>query len=242
MNARWRRLALALFATAAAPLAAQGPAPPVPPVPMVTVSASATITLPNDRMHAWLRAENENASAAAAAADVNARVAKALARIKAVSGVKASTSGYGTNQIVEKGRAPRWRVVQTVKLEGTDFPALAALIGKLQDEDGMLLSGMSFALSEEARKEAQDSVTQQAIKAWQQRAQNAATGLGFAAWRPGRVNVQTSDAGRPYPMMARGESMATAAAPPVAVEAGTTDVSVTVSGDAVLDAPRPAAR
>ena len=247
MNRRTLRTALAVVAaTVALPVAAQAPAPtspPFPPVPTVTVSASATFTLPNDRMHAWLRAESENANAAAAAADINARVARALVRIKTVAGVKATTSGYGTNQIVEKGKAPRWRVVQSVKLEGTDFPTLAALIAKLQDEDGMLLSGMSFALSEEARKQAEDGATQQAIKSWQQRAQNAAQGLGFASWRPGRVNVQTSDAGRPYPMMARGESMAMqAAAPPVAVEAGTTDVVVTVSGDAVLDAPRPASR
>jgi len=107
-------------------------------------------------------------------------------------------------------------------------------------EDGTIFVAES---EEEARKQAEDGATQQAIKSWQQRAQNAAQGLGFASWRPGRVNVQTSDAGRPYPMMARGESMAMqAAAPPVAVEAGTTDVVVTVSGDAVLDAPRPASR
>ena len=226
----------------ASPLCAQTP-PPAPPVPVVTVSAAATVTLPNDRMHAWLRAEAESPSAATAAAEVNARVAKALARIKAVPGVKVSTSGYATNQIVEKLKPTRWRVAQSVKLEGADFPALAALIAKLQDEDAMLLSGMSFALSEDARKLAEDGVTQQAIKSWQQRAQNAAQGLGYGAWRAGRVNVQTSDAGRPYPMMARGESMAMAAsAPPLPVEAGTTDVNVTVSGEAVLDAPRPPAR
>ena len=54
--------------------------------------------------------------------------------------------------------------------------------------------------------------------------------------------VQTSDAGQPYPMMhAQGMAMASSA-PPVAVEAGTTDVTVTVSGEAVLDAPRAVAR
>ncbi len=226
----------------APPLYAQA-FPPVPPVPVVTVSATATVTLPNDRMHAWLRVESESPTAAAAAAEVNARMAKALARIKATPSVKASTSGYSTNQIVDKGKPARWRVAQSVKLEGTDFPALAALIGKLQDEDGMLLSGLSFTLSDDARKQAEDSVTQQAIKSWQQRAQSAAQGLGFASWRAGRVNVQTSDAGRPYLMQARGESMAMAAsAPPLPVEAGTTDVTVSVSGEAILDAPRPTGR
>lgn len=227
----------------ATPLAAQMPTPPPAPGPAVTVSASATATLPNDRMHAWLRAESEHANAATAAADVNARMAKALARIKSVSGVTASTSGYGTSQVYEKGKAVRWRVSQSVKLEGAEFPAVAALIAKLQDEDGLLLSGLSFALSDEVRHQAEDRVTQNAIKAWQQRAQNAAAALGFASWRPGRVNVQSSDGGRPYPMaMARAEGMAMAAAPPVAVEAGTTDVTVTVSGEAWPELTRPAPR
>jgi predicted secreted protein len=210
---------------------------------VVTVSASASVTLPNDRMYAWLRAEAENSSAAAAAADVNSRMAKALARIKAVPGVKVSTTGYGTNQVYDKSRPGRWRVTQSLKVEGTEFIALAALAGKLQDEDGLLLSGISFSLSDEARKPAEDGVTQSAIKAWQQRAQNAAQGLGYTAWRAGRVNVQTSDAAPPYPMQMRAQSMAVESkAQPVSVEAGTTDVSVTVSGEAVLDAPRPAAR
>jgi hypothetical protein len=77
----------------------------------------------------------------------------------------------------------------------------AALISRLQDEQGLLLSGMSFSLADKTRRDAEDSVTQQAIKAWQARAQQAAQGLGFASWRPGHVTVQTGDGGRAYPLM-----------------------------------------
>ena len=65
---------------------------PLPPQPVVTVTASTTSTLANDRMHAWLRAETDNPDPAVAANEVNTRMAKALARAKAVRGIDASTT------------------------------------------------------------------------------------------------------------------------------------------------------
>ena len=216
-------------AQAQAPAAAQ---------PSVTVAASATATITNDRLQAWLRAEAENASASAAANQVNAAIAKALADAKAYPSLKVASAGYSTYQVSDKAKAQRWRVVQTISLDSGDFSAAAAFITKMQDENGLLLSGMGFALSEKARHEAEDSVTQQAIKTWQERAQQAAQGLGFGAWRTGRVSVQTSDGGRVYPV-ARAQAMGAAvAAAPVALEAGTTDVTVNVSGEALLEQPR----
>ena len=212
------------------------PAPPLPPNPSVSVSASATATVTNDRLQAWLRTEAENVSPAAAAAQVNAASAKAIADAKAFQGVKVATMGYSTQQITEKGKPTRWRVAQTVTIDATDFSSAASLLSKLQDENGLLLSNMSLSITDKARREAEDNVTQQAIKAWQARAEQATKGLGFAAWRVGHVTVQTSG-GQPIPVM-RAQPMAMAAAPPVAIEAGTTDVTVTVSGDALLDKPR----
>ena len=211
---------------------------PAPPQPSVTVSASATATLTNDRLQAWLRAEAENASAGAAASQVNAAIAKALSDAKAFPAIKVASAGYSTYQVNDKAKAQRWHVVQTISVDSGDFNAAAAFITKMQDENGLLLSGMGFTLSEKARHEAEDRVTQQAIKTWQERAQQAAQGLGFGVWRTGRVSVQTSDGGRVYPV-ARAQAMAApAAVAPVALEAGTTDVTVTVSGEALLERPK----
>ena len=44
---------------------------PLAIAPVVSLSASATLSVPNDRVYAWLRAEVENADPARAAADVN---------------------------------------------------------------------------------------------------------------------------------------------------------------------------
>jgi predicted secreted protein len=241
----WRAVRCALPAAAglvagavllAADAEAQAP-PSAPSPPTVTVTAAATKTVANDRLQAWLRAEAESASPAAAARDVNARVTEVLAEAKAYPAVKVATAGYATQQIVEKGKPARWRVTQTVTLQSGDFVQAATLLTRLQEERGMLLSGMGFSISDRARREAEEALTAEALKGWQTRAQAAAQALGFAAWRVGHVVVQTTG---PGPVFAQGrvQAMAETGGAPVALEAGTTEVSVTVSGDAVLEQPR----
>ncbi|MEO6929281.1 MAG: SIMPL domain-containing protein [Casimicrobiaceae bacterium] len=230
------KTAFALLLCATLPAFAQS-ASTAERVPSVNVSASASVTLPNDRMHAWLRTEAESVNAAAAAGEVNGRMGRVLNKLKALPAIDVASSGYSSDAIVDKGKPTRWRVSQSVTLGSADFAVLASAIGSLQD-DGMLLSGLGFSLSATARKEAEDRVTQQAIHAWQQRAANAAQALGYGAWRVGTVNVQTSDGARPYMAMRSDMKTMAVAAAPVAADAGTTDVSVSVSGEALLSAPR----
>ena len=214
-------------------------APAVPMQPIVTVSAAATATVSNDRLQAWLRAEAENPSAAAAASQVNALIAKALATARSYPAVKVATAGYSTQQITEKGKPSRWHVAQSISLDSADFTAAAILITKLQEEDGLLLSGMGFSLADKTRRDAEDGLTRQAIRSWQSRAEQAAQALGFAGWRPGHLTVQTGDGGRVYPTM---RAQAAPGFAPVALEAGTTDVTVTVNGEAILEAATMPAR
>jgi predicted secreted protein len=232
-----RSLSGIAWATCAGIALAADPPPPVTPV--VTLTASATASVANDRMYAWLRAEADNADPARAAAEVNAKMAKALARAKGIAGVDVTTSGYSSYQVTEKNQPTRWRVTQSLSLDGSDFATMAALVSKLQADDLLLLSGMNFAVSPDGRRKAEDALTQQAIKAWQARAQNAARGFGSDAWRTGKVTIQTGDYTRPQPMMRMAPSaMSAGGAPPVSVEGGNTDVTVTVIGEAVLDSPR----
>jgi len=226
----------ALCACIAVPVAsAQSNGSSVPAQPVVGVSASASAPLANDRMHASMRVEVDNADAAAAANEVNAKMAKALARAKAVKGVEAETTAYSSYQVNERNQPMRWRVSQTLSLEGSDFTALAALVSKIQSEDGLVLSGMNFQVSPAARRAAEDSLTEQAIKAWQARAQIAARAFGATSWRPGHVTIQTGDVARPLPMYRASSVAAVLLAAPIATESGTTDITVTVTGDAILD-------
>jgi predicted secreted protein len=221
-----------LVATAMAQLPPQVQLPP-----SVTVTSNVTTTVPNDRLQAWLRAESEDASPAAAASQTNAAIARALMEAKQYPAVKVATAGYSTQQIAEKGKPTRWRVTQSLSLDSGDFTQAATLMSRLQDQGGLLLSGMGFSISEKTRREAEDSVTDQALKGWQTRAQQAAAGLGFTGWRVGHVVVQTTGPGPVYPMM-RAQAMAQPAGAPVTLEAGTTEVSVSVSGDAILEQPK----
>jgi predicted secreted protein len=231
-------LPVALALAVALPAPAQPLATPAPASPAVSVTGAASAKVQNDRMQAVVRAEAEQGSAGAAAADVNARMAKALALAKTLAGVEAKSAGYHTWQQWEKGRPGKWRVVQSLSLTAQDFPALAALLSKLQEEEGMLVSTISFTLAPETRRRSEDALTREAIRSWQQRAATAAEALGFAAWRPGHVTVTTGDmAPQPRPEMMMRAQAAGSPSPSVAVEGGTTEITVTVSGDAVLDRP-----
>ena len=230
---RWLAL-VAMSATQA--FAAAETALVVPSTPSVAVTGAATGIVQNDRMQASVRVESENASPAAAASDVNARMAKALARAKSAPLIDAKSAGYSTWQTWEKGRPSKWKVVQSLQLTSTDFAAMAALVSRLQDEDGLVVSGMSFSISPDTRRKAEDALTREAIRSWQQRAATAAEALGYGGWRVGRIGVTTGDAGVvPRPEVMMRAQAAPAGGAPVAVEGGTTELTVTVTGDAILD-------
>ena len=91
-----------------------------------------------------------------AAGVVNTRMAKALALAKAAKGVEASTSGYSSHQITDKNQPSRWRVAQTLKLEGGDFAAMSALITQLQADGGLVVDGTQFSVSDASRRKAED--------------------------------------------------------------------------------------
>jgi predicted secreted protein len=207
------------------------------PQPVLMITASAQSTVANDTMHAALRAEAEAPDAAQAASEVNSRVARALAKVRATKGVDVATAGYSTYPVTDAtNRTTRWRVSQGVNLDSTDFVALAALVTRLQAEDKLLVSGLSFSVSSAARNSAEDALTKEAIRSWQQRAQAAAGEFAASSWRAGRVTIQASEPMRPQPMF-RAQAAGVAAAP-VSVEAGTTEVSVTVSGEVIVETVR----
>jgi len=237
-----RTLLAVALAAAAIPSHAAAAESAAPATPIVTLSAAASASVANDRLHAWLRSEAEHSDPVRAAAEVNARMAKALARAKGVAGVDVATSGYSSYQVAEKNQPVRWRVAQTLTLQGADFAAIAALVTRLQADEQLLLNGMSFSVSADSRRKAEDALTQQAIRAWQARAQNAARGFGYDGWRAGKVTIQTGDHVPPRPMYRAAAAPMAAGAPPVSVEGGDTEVTVTIVGEAVLEGARPPTR
>ncbi|MBK7473234.1 MAG: SIMPL domain-containing protein [Betaproteobacteria bacterium] len=148
----------------------------------------------NDRMTVLLQAEAEKPDAGVASAEVNIKMAKALALAKGVSGVTAKSLNYSTDQVMEKGKLVRWRVTQLLQIETADFAAGANLATRLQDE-GLLLSSLTFSVSPEARRKALAQLQHDALVEWQSRARQAAASMGYAGYAPGRLAINAGDSG-----------------------------------------------
>ena len=225
----------ALLSCLLLPALAFAQVPPIGPpadIPAISLTASATTQVDNDRMTIVLQAEAENPSASVAANEVNAKMAKALAATKTIAGVSARTLSYTTNQVLEKGRMVRWRVSQLLRIETADFAAGANLATRLQQE-GLNLSSMTFSVSPEARRGAIAKLQHDALTEWQSLAKQAAASMGFAGYSPGKLAVNSHDASPPQPRFAT-QAMAASVAEPVQVAAGTSELVLTVSGEAIL--------
>jgi predicted secreted protein len=210
--------------------------PPIGPpadIPAISLNASATMHIDNDRMTIVMQAESEKPVAATAASEVNAKMAKALAVAKSVPGVTAKTVNYTTNQVIEKGKMVRWRVSQWLQIETGDFTAGANLATKLQDE-GLLLSSLTFSVSPEARRVAVAKLQHDALTDWQSLAKQAAASMGYGGYTPGRLAINVNDNMPPPRPRFAAQAMAAAAAPEVTVSGGSSEIVLTVSGEAIL--------
>jgi len=186
----------------------------------------------NDWITAVVGITAEDANPAALADRVNREMAWALEQAKAESRVKAKSGGYSTFPIHEKDRLARWQASQQLILEGSDVDAMTALVGKLQAR--LQLQSFQFSVSEAKRKKVQEELVSEALAAFRARADLVAKGLGASGYALDDVSVETGSPGYPMPMrMEMSMAKADMAAP--AVEAGTSRVSVTVSGSVVLD-------
>lgn len=220
-------LALALCAPAAAQPLAQALVDPA----IVNLTASASMQVDNDRMTIQLLAQAERPGATAAAADVNAKMAKALAIARTVSGITAKTLNYSTSQVYEKEKMVRWRVTQILHLETADFAAGAGLATRLQD-DGLLLASLAFGISPESRRKATARLQHEALVEWRTIAKEAAASMGYPGYVPGRLTVNAGDHG-PSPRFAPMQ-MSAKSSDSVNVSAGTSEIVATVTGEAIL--------
>ena len=202
------------------------------PQDVVTLQAEASREVENDQLVAVLAAEAQGANPAELAETVNRRMAQALKAAREVPGVKPRSGTYQTFPRYGKDRRiEAWNVSQELRLEATDIAAAARLIGRLQNE--LNLRSMSLRLSPEARRGIEDSLISEAIAAFQSRAEIARKAMKASAYRVRELHIATAGGGVPRPLMYAERSLAAAAAP-VAVEAGTSQVTVTASGSIQL--------
>lgn len=194
----------------------------------VELSADARRAAPNDLAIASLYFEADDRNPGALARKVNGAIAAALDQARAHATVKAKSAGTATFPVYGKEgrRIEGWRMRSDLQLESRDLPALTELVGKLQGT--LALSGLTLQPSPETRKSTADLAATDAIRAFQERAGAIAATLN-KPWRIRHLSVAHGGSPRPPFPVARAAAFA-AEASPMPVEAGETEIIVTVSG------------
>lgn len=191
----------------------------------ISLSASATREVDNDILVAVLYAQREGPDASRLAAEVNGTVAWGVTQAKRVAGIKVQTLDYRTAPVYNKQSLSGWRVSQSMRLEAREAALLSELVGVLQDR--LALRSIGYAVSEERRRDAEDALIAQAIKAFQDRARLITREFGRTDFRVVQADVNAGG-NRPGPMPMRAMAMERASAP--TLEAGTESVRVRITG------------
>lgn len=208
------------------PAFAQERAPQPPEFNVVGFQAQASREAPNDQLVAVLAIETQGVDPVALAATVNRRMSEALKTAAGFPSVKARSGNYQTlPRYRENQRIDSWQVSQELRLESADFAAAAKLIGKLQES--LVVRNMSVRLSPEARRAAEDGLISEAMAAFRARAELVREAMKSSGYRIRNLDIGTTGHFPPQPMFSM---RAEAARAPVAVEAGVSQVTVTVSG------------
>ena len=183
----------------------------------------------NDRMQATLSITAENANAARLADQIKRTMDWAINTAKTRNTVERRSGGYQTYPIYEKDRVQGWRATQELLLEGPDFAQMGELIGKLQER--LQVTAITFSVSRERRATIEDELIAKALEAFKQRADLVRRQLAGKDYRIMDVSINPDGiAPAPRPMMRNTASMETASAAAPAVQAGTSTISVSVSG------------
>ena len=128
-----------------------------------------------DRLLVQLRAEATGSDAKKVQADINRVMAAALEKAKSVAGVKVESSGYSVFEEHDGNLSSRWHGSQGLRLSGGDFAAVLGVAGDLQGM-GLAMSGLSYELSPEAARTAEDELTSEALTRLRSRAERVASG------------------------------------------------------------------
>ena len=197
----------------------------------LTQTAEQKVT--RDLLRIELRVEEAGADPLALQAAVNRRMAAALDRARQVQGVEVETGSYAVDEERPPNGPSRWRASQSLILTGKAADAELKLAGILQS-DGLLMSSMSYEVSPETVRGAEEDLTAEALAGLAQRASSIADRVHLSVLRYRDLRVGNAETGgQPVPRFA-----AMAMAAPVA-QPGEAVIRVSVSAELLLGPPHP---
>ena len=205
----------------------------------VSLVESAHREVPRDRLRIQLRVEQTGVDATRVQTEINRRMAAALEKARAVAAdpklLRIETGSYWVHQERPQEAAARWRGAQLLSLVGTDNATLLPLAAQLQ-QDGFLMSGMNWELSNEARRRLEDELTAEAIERLRARSRFVASAMDAQIVRFDRIAIGTTG-DRPVMLQRNAAPMAAsagAAASPVATEPGLESVQIGVQAEILV--------
>lgn len=233
-NPLWLALGASLFTGS---LAAQ-PAKTEALANVVVISASGQLDVPQDWLTMTLTTSRDGSDAATVQNQLRQAVDAALLIAKPAAAAKQLEVRTGSFGVYPRhgsnGRISGWQGNAELVLEGRDFLKISSTAGKIPS---MGIGQVVFSLSREAQQKLESEAQAMAIERFKARAGEVAKGFGFSGYTLREVSVSSADQGdRPVygrPMAAQAKvSMSSDA--PLPVEAGKSQVTVTVSGSIQL--------
>jgi len=193
----------------------------------VFLQASARRHIDNDRLRVTLAAEAQGKAPAQIMGQVNKTMTWAVKTAKAAKSVEVSTGSYRTYPVYRDQVIAAWRASQQLLLQSADIAGLSELVGELQQR--LQVKQMQFAASPEARNAVENELIGEAMEAFKQRVITVKKHMDGKDYRIVSLHINT---GHPTPVVFREQAMTMGGqtVPAPALEAGTSEVSVTVSG------------
>jgi predicted secreted protein len=196
---------------------------------IVELQAEAQREVPNDTLTAQLYVEATDAVAAQVSNTLNRTINEALKIAVDSKTVRVRSGNSQTYPVNDRNqKLTGWRGRSELRLETRDFQAGAALIGKLQST--LQLSGMSFSVSAEARRAAENELITEAVAAFRARADIVRQALGGSSYRVRNMSISSGGFVPPRPVLMRAMSAASAEVAAPQLEGGLSQVTVSVSG------------
>lgn len=205
-------------------------------VNVVQLQASAAIEVQQDLLTLTMTTSRDGPDAAVVQGQLKLALETALAEAKKAvlpGQLDVRTGNFNLSpRYARDGKMTGWQGTTELVLEGRDFARIGATAGKIQT---LTMGGVAFGLSRDQRLRVEADAQSQAIDRFKAKAAEISKGFGFTGYTLREVSVIANDQGFvPRPRLMAMEAKAASADAPMPLEAGKSNVMVTVSGSVQL--------
>lgn len=201
----------------------------------IHLQAQQSESVGNDTMHVTLNAYAEAKDPVRVAEQINADMTWALELAGQRTELSVSSGGYQTYPVYRENILKGWRGQQTLELEGNDTKVIGQLVGQLQEK--LQVKNIRFSVSDETRERVENRLIGLALDAFKARARIVGDNLGASGYRIVELSINSASQRPPMPYQVRMAAAPMEADSAIAVEAGESDIRVTVNGTLELTLP-----